>query len=56
MTTDTTYMTDFYLNIYDNTTANVWTEYFKDFKTMYNRFLKLKYSKKLWVISHSKFD
>ena len=46
----------FYLNIYDNTTSKVWTEYFDTFNKMYKRYQKLKHSKKLWVLSHSKFE
>ena len=46
----------FFLNIYDNTTGRIWTEHFDTFKSMYKRYIKLKYSKKLWVLSHSKFE
>lgn len=46
----------YYLNIYDNTTGNAWQEVFESYEKFYKKFLKIKYSKKLWALSHSKLD
>lgn len=46
----------FYMNIYDNTTGKAWREEFEQWDIFYKRYRKLKYSKKLWVLSHSKLD
>lgn len=47
---------DFYMNIYDNTTGKAWREKFADWESFYKRYCKLKYSKKLMVLSHSNLD
>ena len=49
-------MNSFYMNIYDNTTGRVWKEEFDTWTKFYKRYCKLKNSKKLWVLSHSKLD
>lgn len=49
-------MNNFYMNIYDNTTGRVWKEEFDTWTKFYKRYCKLKHSKKLWVLSHSKLD
>lgn len=46
----------FFIDVYDNTTGRMWREEFKTWKEFYKRFTKLKYSKKLWAISHSSLD
>lgn len=46
----------FFMNVYDNTTGKVWREEFEQWDIFYKRYCKLKYSKKLWVLSHSKLD
>lgn len=46
----------FYMNVYDNTTGKAWREEFGQWDIFYKRYCKLKYSKKLWVLSHSKLD
>ena len=46
----------FYMNIYDKTTGNAWEETFETWQLFYKRFCKLKFSKKLMVLSHSELD
>ena len=46
----------YYLNIYDNTTGKAWQEVFEEYSLFYKRFIKIKHSKKLWVLSHSSLD
>ena len=46
----------YYLNIYDNTTGKAWREEFEKWENFYKRFVKIKHSKKLWVLSHSSLD
>lgn len=46
----------YYMNIYDNTTGKAWREEFEKWGDFYKRYNKLKYSKKLWVLSHSNLD
>ena len=43
----------FYLNIYDNSTGRAWQEVFEKWECFYKRYNKLRYSKKLFVLSHS---
>ena len=47
---------NFYMNVYDKTTGNAWREEFENWKDFYKRYCKLKYSKKLMVLSHSNLD
>lgn len=49
-------MDNFYMNVYDKTTGNAWREEFTSWASFYKRYCKLKHSKKLWVLSHSKLD
>ena len=49
-------MNNFYMNVYDRTTGNAWREEFENWKDFYKRYCKLKYSKKLMVLSHSNLD
>lgn len=49
-------MNDYFINIYDRTTGNAWREEFENWKDFYKRYCKLKYSKKLMVLSHSNLD
>lgn len=49
-------MNDYFINIYDKTTGNAWREEFENWKDFYKRYCKLKYSKKLMVLSHSNLD
>ena len=46
----------YWLNIYDNTTGKIWKEEYNTWNEMHKRYTKLKYSKKLWVLSHSSLD
>ena len=49
-------MNDYFMNVYDITTGNAWREEFENWKDFYKRYCKLKYSKKLMVLSHSNLD
>lgn len=46
-------MSNFYINIYDNTTNKTWREEFDSYYFFRKRLTKLKYSKKLVVTSRS---
>jgi hypothetical protein len=46
-------MSNFYINIYDNTTNKTWCEEFDSYYLFKKRVNKLKYSKKLFIISRS---
>ena len=43
----------FEINIYDNTTKKRWTEHFDSYYLFRKRFIKLKHSKKLTMLSYS---
>ena len=47
---------NFYMNIYDTSTGKIWREEFETWQNFYKRYCKLKYSKKLMVLSHSNLD
>lgn len=46
-------MNNYFINIYDNSTSKSWKEEFESYYLFRKRYIKLKYSKKLVVISHS---
>ena len=48
-------MSNFYINIYDNTTNKTWCEEFDSYYLFKKRVNKLKYSKKLFITSRSNF-
>jgi hypothetical protein len=43
----------FEISIYDNTTKKKWTEYFDSYYLFKRRYNKLRFSKKLFIISRS---
>lgn len=43
----------FYINIYDSTTGNTWREDFESYYFFRKRYMKLKHSKKLKMLSSS---
>ena len=43
----------FYINIYNLTTGNTWRENFESYYFFRKRYMKLKYSKKLKMLSSS---
>lgn len=45
----------YYIDIYDNTTDKSWTEEFFSYYQFKKRVTKLKYSKKLQILSRSNF-
>lgn len=49
-------MNNYFINIYDRITGNAWQEKFDTWQNFYKRYCKLKYSKKLMVLSHSNLD
>lgn len=49
-------MNDYFINIYDRITGNAWQEKFDTWQNFYKRYCKLKYSKKLMVLSHCNLD
>ena len=49
-------MNNYFINIYDKTTNKTWCEEFDSYYFFRKRVTKLKYSKKLMVLSHSNLD
>ena len=46
----------FYINIYDNSTNKTWIEEFESYYIFRKRYYRLKYSKKLKILSHSNLE